>query len=256
MILSPQRELMALVFTPRWDELRAYDTAFRQDVAFMKNLHGPSVCDELAICYRAGLLSDHDPINAPGAIALGARDIDVLRRRIGAGQYRVIALMDGSPLLEAARASGLKERRGAAGFHISTRQPTWRISAPVVSCRDWVRRKDYRIEGPDRYKTMTLATGEFIRRFLIHVLPHGFHRIRHYGLLARPACANNIARARELLAVPSAPADAPKSDTFQRSKMPACPCCGGRMLIIEIFQRGSTPRNHPEPSAAIRIETS
>jgi hypothetical protein len=116
--------------------------------------------------------------------------------------------------------------------------------------------KDYRIEGPDRYKTMTLATGEFIRRFLIHVLPHGFHRIRHYGLLARPACANNIARARELLAVPSAPADAPKSDTFQRSKMPACPCCGGRMLIIEIFQRGSIPRNHPEPSAAIRIDTS
>ena len=63
--------------------------------------------------------------------------------------------------------------------------------------------KDYRIEGPDRYKTMTLATDEFIRRFLIHVLPKGFHRIRHYGLLANGDRAANIARARELLAMPA-----------------------------------------------------
>ena len=60
--------------------------------------------------------------------------------------------------------------------------------------------KDYRIEGRDRYKRMTLATDEFIRRFLIHVLPNGFHRIRHYGLFAKGARADNIARARELLA--------------------------------------------------------
>ena len=60
--------------------------------------------------------------------------------------------------------------------------------------------KDYRIEGPERYKVMTLATNEFIRRFLIHVLPAGFHRIRHYGLLASSNRAENIARARELLA--------------------------------------------------------
>ena len=58
--------------------------------------------------------------------------------------------------------------------------------------------KDYRIEGPGRYKTMTLATDEFIRRFLIHVLPTGFHRIRHYGLLAKSAAANNIVRARQI----------------------------------------------------------
>jgi hypothetical protein len=74
----------------------------------------------------------------------------------------------------------------------------------LISCDDrgvvfkW---KDYRIEGPGRYKTMTLDTHEFIRRFLIHVLPKGFHRIRHYGLLASNRAAN-IARARELLAVP------------------------------------------------------
>ncbi len=61
--------------------------------------------------------------------------------------------------------------------------------------------KDYRLDGRDRQKRLTLATDEFIRRFLIHVLPKGFHRIRHYGLLARGACAGNIERARELLAV-------------------------------------------------------
>src|SRR6201984_3657227 len=64
--------------------------------------------------------------------------------------------------------------------------------------------KDYRIEGRDRYMHMTLATDEFIRRFLIHVLPKGFHRIRHYGLFAKSSCADNIAHARELLAVPNA----------------------------------------------------
>ena len=70
--------------------------------------------------------------------------------------------------------------------------------------------KDYRIEGPGRYKTMTLATDEFIRRFLIHVLPKGFHRIRHYGLLANGDRAANIARARELLAMPPKQPEAAK----------------------------------------------
>jgi hypothetical protein len=94
--------------------------------------------------------------------------------------------------------------------------------------------KDYRIEGRDRYKQMTLATDEFIRRFLIHVLPKRFHRIRHYGLLANTSGADNIARARELLAAPkpqSEPADADATDHNE----PACPCCGGRMIIIETF---------------------
>jgi hypothetical protein len=62
--------------------------------------------------------------------------------------------------------------------------------------------KDYRIEGPGRWKTMTLAPHEFIRRFLMHVLPKGFHRIRHYGMLASANRAANLARARELLALP------------------------------------------------------
>jgi hypothetical protein len=121
--------------------------------------------------------------------------------------------------------------------------------------------KDYRREGRERFKTMTLATSEFIRRFLIHVLPPGFHRIRHYGLFAGGARIDNVARARELLAVPPPPRR-PSQDTAPDSSEPKtlphpCPCCGGRMIIIETFRRGATPRNRPTaPPAAIRIDTS
>jgi predicted Zn-ribbon and HTH transcriptional regulator len=115
--------------------------------------------------------------------------------------------------------------------------------------------KDYRIEGRDRYKRMTLATDEFIRRFLIHVLPRGLHRIRHYGLFAKGACAANIVRARGLLAV-SNPHSEPADATVDHSK-PTCPCCGGRMIIIEVFERGATPRHQPTgPATVIRIDTS
>jgi hypothetical protein len=115
--------------------------------------------------------------------------------------------------------------------------------------------KDYRIEGRDRYKLMTLATDEFIRRFLIHVLPRGFHRIRHYGLLAKAVCADNITRARELLAVPKRQAE-PTHATDDSEPHP-CPHCGGRMIIIETFERGSMPRHRPTgPMIAIRSDTS
>jgi hypothetical protein len=79
--------------------------------------------------------------------------------------------------------------------------------------------KDYRLEGRERYQAMTLATDEFIRRFLIHVLPAGFHRIRYYGLLARGKRAENIARTRELLTLPVLPVDAIKAanTTVRRS---------------------------------------
>ena len=69
------------------------------------------------------------------------------------------------------------------------------------------RYKDYRGNGRARYRTMTLASDEFIRRFLLHVLPKGFHRIRHYGLLASASCKTNIARATELIAAPVSPID-------------------------------------------------
>ena len=120
--------------------------------------------------------------------------------------------------------------------------------------------KDYRIKGPERYKLMTLATHELIRRFLIHVLPAGFHRIRYYGLLASGKRAGNIARARELLTLPLLPIDAIKAATTKTDEQQApnhpCPCCGGRMIIIERFERGSTPRYRPTPPTAIRIDTS
>jgi hypothetical protein len=115
--------------------------------------------------------------------------------------------------------------------------------------------KDYRADGRDRQKLMTLATGEFIRRFLIHVLPHGFHRIRHYGLLASGTRADNIARARELLAVSNSQAE-PSGAAVDPGK-PTCPCCGGRLVIIEVFARGATPRHQSTPPPiVIRVDTS
>jgi hypothetical protein len=121
--------------------------------------------------------------------------------------------------------------------------------------------KDYRIEGPGRWKTMTLTPHEFIRRFLMHVLPKGFHRIRHYGLFANANRAANIAKARELLAVP---ARSEQPDTSEAAAIDEphmlprpCPCCGGRMIIIETFARGCEPKHRPTPApATIRIDTS
>jgi hypothetical protein len=79
--------------------------------------------------------------------------------------------------------------------------------------------KDYRIEGRDRYKSMTLGTDEFIRRFLIHVLPKGFHRIRHYGLFAKGSRADNIARAHELLAAANLTANLPLPPSIPASRL-------------------------------------
>jgi hypothetical protein len=110
--------------------------------------------------------------------------------------------------------------------------------------------KDYRIEGPGRYTTLTLATGEFIRRFLLHVLPKGFHRIRHYGLLAGTAKREMVAKARALLALPATEPDTDQDLVSEH--VPQCPCCGGRMIIIETFQAGCQPLNAP----TIRIDTS
>src|SRR6266404_1157570 len=115
--------------------------------------------------------------------------------------------------------------------------------------------KDYRADGGDRQKVMTLSTGEFIRRFLIHVLPQGFHRIRHYGLFASGTRADNIARALDLLAV-AKPEGQPTAAVVDPGK-PTCPCCGGRMIIIEVFARGATPRQRPTgPTIVSRIDTS
>jgi hypothetical protein len=122
--------------------------------------------------------------------------------------------------------------------------------------------KDYRIEGPGRWKTMTLTAHEFIRRFLIHVLPKGFHRIRHYGLFANGNRAVNFARARELLGAAPRVVE-PEEETAaaprdQPRVLPSpCPRCGGRMIVIEVFARGCEPRYRPTPPPMpIRIDTS
>jgi Putative transposase len=105
------------------------------------------------------------------------------------------------------------------------------------------RYKDYRRDGGQRQCVMTLATDEFIRRFLLHVLPRGFHRIRHYGLLASSTRKDSLARARDLLAVAPPPDDdVPEEPPDVR--LP-CPCCGGQMIVVEVFARWSQPRAPP-----------
>lgn len=107
--------------------------------------------------------------------------------------------------------------------------------------------KDYRRAGADRQQVMTLAADEFIRRFLLHVLPKGFHRIRHYGLLAGATRKARLDHVRQLLGVAPAPVDnaaIEPSDTC-----PPCPCCGGHMFIVETFERRRQPRGPPTPAS-------
>ena len=108
---------------------------------------------------------------------------------------------------------------------------------------------------------MTLATNGFIRRFLIHVLPKGFHRIRYFGFLTGQSRAKNIAHIRGMLAVPLIPIDDIKALNAKPEEPKApeqpCPCCGGHMRIIETFARECEPTHRPTPpAAAIRIDTS
>ena len=134
----------------------------------------------------------------------------------------------------------LTVRFGCSTFFLKTK----------VRCLGASLNKDYRRNGQARYRTMTLGAEEFIRRFLLHVLPKGFHRIRHYGLLASANCKTNIARARGLMAAPMPEVDPPAAhDTADphttTDYRPPCPCCGGRMIIVEVFARGAAPRGPP-----------
>jgi hypothetical protein len=121
--------------------------------------------------------------------------------------------------------------------------------------------KDYRREGQTRYGVMTLDAHEFIRRFLLHVLPNGFHRIRHYGLFANTARAENVANARALLGgavQPTLAQDTTSANTA--SPEPAtptpCPCCGGPMILVEVFERGAMPKARLFPPAPQWCDTS
>ena len=111
--------------------------------------------------------------------------------------------------------------------------------------------KDYRIKSDDRQSVMRLATTEFIRRFLIHVLPDGFHRIRHYGLLASATRKTNIAKIRTLLGAEQAKFDdPPTAETTPLTLREPCPDCGGSMRIIETFRRGQKPKTRAPPRKA------
>jgi hypothetical protein len=118
--------------------------------------------------------------------------------------------------------------------------------------------KDYRIKGRDRLRTMPLAAHEFIRRFLLHAPPSGFHRIRHYGLFAGTFRARNIERARQALAAPKAAPECSRAEADRDTETPSsarrCPCCGGRMIIVETFE-GARAARSPSPSR-IKIDTS
>ena len=120
------------------------------------------------------------------------------------------------------------------------------------------RYKDYRADGRARQKVIRLTTDEFIRRFLLHVLPSGFHRIRHYGMFASGVRAQNIAQARELLAASTRrdqKARANEADDPEPLGLDQpCPCCGGRMIVIGRFQRGGAQR--ASSRGQFRIDTS
>ncbi|MDP3496838.1 MAG: IS91 family transposase [Candidatus Nitrotoga sp.] len=105
--------------------------------------------------------------------------------------------------------------------------------------------KDYRETGETRHKTMTLKTDEFMRRFLLHVLPSGFHRIRHYGLIANSGRRENLARARELLNV--VPVELKEMDVSNEAVTPTFVCrdCGAAMIVTGILARAPNIRAPP-----------
>jgi hypothetical protein len=119
------------------------------------------------------------------------------------------------------------------------------------------RYKDYK-GAAVRYREMHLDADEFIRRFLIHVLPDGFHKIRHYGLLANAVRVENIARARALLnlAPTASTLDATAREEPEPETPAPCPCCGGRMVLIETFERSAATKLWTRPSAAPGYDTS
>jgi hypothetical protein len=109
--------------------------------------------------------------------------------------------------------------------------------------------KDYRIKKGDRMNVMRLTTDEFIRRFLIHVLPSGFHRIRHTGFLANGIRRDRIAQIRRLLdAEPrQTPVEGESDNPEDHDVHQSCPKCGGTMIVIETFLRGQTPKSRAPP---------
>jgi hypothetical protein len=211
-------------------------------------------------------------VSARPAFLLPVRVLGKLFRRLFL--TRLIALYDAGKLAFFGKSRPLAERRAFLRHLSPTRGKRWVVYAKppfagpeavlaylsrythrvAISNRRLLafdkagvtfRYKDYRRDDGQRQRVMTLGTEEFIRRFLLHLLPRGFHRIRHYGLLAASSRKASLARARELLAV------APPLETDDLAETPCtlqppCPCCGGQMIIIETFARWMQPRAPPK----------
>ena len=220
----------------RWVACRR---GFFLPVRVLSRLFRRLFCEKLAAAHRAGELQffgEHQALEKAEAFAAflkPLRDIDwvVYAKRPFAGPQAVLAYL----ARYTHRVAIANSRLIALDEHGVTFQF-----------------KDYRAKGRCRYKPMTLPVEEFMRRFLLHVLPRGLHRIRHYGLLANAARVENLARARDLLAAPLSPLIAVPvlaseniaQDTPTENVRP-CPCCGAPMVIIETFAKGHGPRAPP-----------
>jgi len=214
-------------------------------------------------------------ISARPAFLLPVRVLGALFRRLFL--TRILALYDGGQLSFFGSMAHLAERRAFLRHLSPVRKKRWVVYAkPPFAGPEAVlaylsrythrvaisnsrlirfdndgvtfRYKDYRRGGADRQQVMTLTADEFIRRFLLHNLPRGFHRIRHYGLLASGTRKDNLARIRQLLAV--APPAVDDAVTDSPDLRPLCPCCGGSMVIIEILERSYQPRAPPVSAAS------
>lgn len=217
-----------------------------------------------------GITPDGQWVSSRPAFLLPVRVLGALFRRLFL--TRLIALHDAGRLAFFGTMAHLAERRAFLRHLSPVRKKRWVVYAKppfggpdavlaylarythrvAISNRRLIafdessvtfRYKDYRRDGADRQRIMTLSANEFIRRFLLHVLPSGFHRIRHYGLLAASARKASLERIRTLLSV--TPAPEPDSPDQTADVLPPCPCCGGHMLVVEVFERGHQPRAPP-----------
>lgn len=227
-----------------------------------------------------GITPDGQWISSRPAFLLPVRVLGALFRRLFLA--RLLELHDAGQLAFFGRIAGLSDRRAFQRHLSPVRKKRWVVYAKApfagpeavlaylsrythrvaISNSRLVefdgagvtfRYKNYRRTGTERQQLMTLAADEFIRRFLIHVLPRGFHRIRHYGLLSGSSRKDCLAQARELLAVAPVPPEEP-ADEGPLDQRPPCPCCGGTMVIIQTFASWCQPRA-PPPSHPQNRET-
>jgi hypothetical protein len=227
----------------RWIACRP---GFFLPVRVLSHLFRRLFLDRLAEAHRAGRLAFHGELAVPAEANAFAAHLAPLRRaewvvyakRPFAGPEAVLAYL-----------SRYTHRVAIANSRLIS------LDERGVTFR-W---KDYRARdgAKDRewVKSLTLAPDEFIRRFLLHVLPDGFHRIRHYGLFASGTRPASIARIRSLLVPMHAPSEADPGPAAVNAAPagPVCPCCGGRLIVIERFRRGEVPKLRP---SAVGIDTS